>query len=975
MDFMDDVLDLKDSLLETWDKETRKARRVLRGESGFSTLIVVLVILAVGAIIITPLLVFVITGQRAGETHERTTHRFYAADTGIQDGMWKVSSGDYPDEWKGTWDDAVYGADPLEYTLPDQVNGCDVTVSLRPMWLLAGLEDPGYGREPHGELVTVSNVVGGGHMQVVIVSDSPGNYKLERIGVWIPEGFTYTVGSSTLEKLPDGDPAHCDPTISEWRNGHTIIFDYSTAVDFVDFPGVTGNRMVLTFDYTPGSGMTTSWSWCRTNRHDIYLSYSGDIKLYQIESTATDPETGLSTTVIAGNMTNESVGTYLAYYGDYAVTGNAIMRDHDGDKYYRERLYDESPGEVSIIPDSATVRRILLYWSGWKEMPEDVWGGNTSTDVSTWSQEDQDALQALASNYRVNQVSLRVEYDGDSYDLGTIEASEWTVLPNGSSGSPNGWSYGCNYDITDLVEAALPADFVGNATYWVGHADTSGTASPSDETMQGIWGSSASDIFVVGDYGTILHYNGGSWSVQSSGTTRDLKCVWGSASNNVYTAGYRRTVRSYNGSAWSSSDAGGTSYPTLYGIWGSASNNVFAVGGSSLIRKYTSSWATQTRSDGRTETLRGVWGSSATDAWIVGDRYKSGTPYYYTLLHTTNGGTSWTNVGSTKTGGQNLNGIWGSSANDIFAVGAGGTILHCNNGTGGAAAWTAMTSGTTEALYGVWGTAANDVYAVGASGTILHYDGISWSAMTSDSERNLYGAWGTSSSNVYVVGESTGKASTILHWDGSTWTAVAGGTSLYTWVNGHSGETATVSTDFPLSDVVENQWANAAWSVITLYSSPETLAHQMYLFDTFRYWNSNDDVTFNLEGFLAPASIASEDDALKLTCFVGEGDSLYNGDNIYLNGIQLNTGASGNALASNNVWNGVSNSGGTVGYPPDGLDLDTFTIDGSSGIIDPADSSATARLVTGIDIWNLVYMILSFRSDVVGSGLLSYIVL
>ena len=149
----------------------------------------------------------------------------------------------------------------------------------------------------------------------------------------------------------------------------------------------------------------------------------------------------------------------------------------------------------------------------------------------------------------------------------------------------------------------------------------------------------------------------------------------------------------------------------------------------------------------------------------------------------------------------------------------------------------------------------------------------------------------------------------------------------------------------------------------------------MYLFDTFRYWNSNDDVTFTLDGFLAPAGIASEDDAVKVTCFVGEGDSWYTGDNFYLNGTQLNTGATGTALASNNAFNSVSNSGGITGYPADdGIDLDTYIIDGSTGIIDPADSSATVRLTTGTDVWNLCYMILSFRSDKVGSGLVTYIV-
>ena len=71
--------------------------------------------------------------------------------------------------------------------------------------------------------------------------------------------------------------------------------------------------------------MDTSWSWCRTNGTDPKLAWSDDIKLYQVESTATDPDTGVSTTVVAHTMTNESMGTYLAYYGDYAVTGNAIV--------------------------------------------------------------------------------------------------------------------------------------------------------------------------------------------------------------------------------------------------------------------------------------------------------------------------------------------------------------------------------------------------------------------------------------------------------------------------------------------------------------------------------------------------------------------------------------------------------------------------------------------------------------------------
>ena len=38
--------------------------------------------------------------------------------------------------------------------------------------------------------------------------------------------------------------------------------------------------------------MANAFSWCRTNRNDIYLSWSGDLKQFQIEATATDPDDG-----------------------------------------------------------------------------------------------------------------------------------------------------------------------------------------------------------------------------------------------------------------------------------------------------------------------------------------------------------------------------------------------------------------------------------------------------------------------------------------------------------------------------------------------------------------------------------------------------------------------------------------------------------------------------------------------------------
>jgi len=66
--------------------------------------------------------------------------------------------------------------------------------------------------------------------------------------------------------------------------------------------------------------------------------------------------------------------------------------------------------------------------------------------------------------------------------------------------------------------------------------------------------------------------------------------------------------------------------------------------------------------------------------------------------------------------GNPLWGVWGSSGDDVFAVGGSGTIFHYDGSS-----WSSMTSGTSNSLLGVWGGSGSDVFAVGWGGTILHH--------------------------------------------------------------------------------------------------------------------------------------------------------------------------------------------------------------------------------------------------------------
>jgi len=235
------------------------------------------------------------------------------------------------------------------------------------------------------------------------------------------------------------------------------------------------------------------------------------------------------------------------------------------------------------------------------------------------------------------------------------------------------------------------------------------------ESLHDIWGSSGSDVFAVGEYGTIYHYDGTSWSFMTSGSNEGLIGVWGSSASDVFAVGYSGTILHYDGTTWSPMTSGTTQ--DLRAVWGTSPSNVFAVGG---------------------------WWDGANNHGII---------LYYD-------GDSWSVITSDLT--YQLEGIWGSSDSNIIAVGSFGNIIRYNGSS-----WAPMSSGTTNTLVGVWGTSTTNVYAVGINGTIISYNGSAWSPMNSGTTDILMGVWGTSATNVYAVGG--GNNGTILQYNGTTW--------------------------------------------------------------------------------------------------------------------------------------------------------------------------------------------------------------
>ena len=93
-----------------------------------------------------------------------------------------------------------------------------------------------------------------------------------------------------------------------------------------------------------------------------------------------------------------------------------------------------------------------------------------------------------------------------------------------------------------------------------------------------IWGSGPDDVFAVGRYGVILHYDGSTWEQQLAGTSSDLISLWGTGPGEIVAVGGRSSgvIARYDGQSWSSETIG--MLPGLNGVWVNNTGTAFAVG-------------------------------------------------------------------------------------------------------------------------------------------------------------------------------------------------------------------------------------------------------------------------------------------------------------------------------------------------------------------------------------------------------------
>lgn len=308
-----------------------------------------------------------------------------------------------------------------------------------------------------------------------------------------------------------------------------------------------------------------------------------------------------------------------------------------------------------------------------------------------------------------------------------------------------------------------------------------------------ISGTSASDVWLAGTRGTLLHFDGTAWTPSAPlATNFAYRSVWTSPTGRVWTAINAGYIYQSDGRR----DANGslTWTPTVPCLIPSKPTNarpigsIFGIGERVFVDGYEYAYDLAINADaGRTyadtahlwsigsdgfcgnvgpsECMEGscprgssvttpsaaIWGTSPTEMWVLfGPRaFRS-----HAGATSGDGGAErllWDEVSlQSKYDGY---AVWGSSNADVWIAGDNGMLRHWTDG-----AATALIEAPTErALHGLWGTGPSDVWAVGDAGTVLHFDGTSWStsvlSLPEGTRPNLYAIWGSSTDDVWIAGD------------------------------------------------------------------------------------------------------------------------------------------------------------------------------------------------------------------------------
>ncbi len=402
-----------------------------------------------------------------------------------------------------------------------------------------------------------------------------------------------------------------------------------------------------------------------------------------------------------------------------AGEGGAILRQDDGDWTRVE---------------SGTTEPL---WTLWGSAQDDIWAAGGRFEC----------LGSPETPY-VDSIML-LHWDGTSWKELDPGPYDGIISSIWGTGRDDAWAIIIDDDGHDL------------ALHWDGNAFRP-VSLPDTWRIVAAWSGVGAGTWAVGDGGAILHHDGMSWHVVSTQVVVTMVSdIWSGSPHDLWaTTGSWGTLRRQASGRWTS-----PAPPYAGAIHGTSNADIWAVGDTGHIEHWDGTGWSHFESPGF-DDLFDVFCLTPSNAGAVGAAGYGSRTHWNTLLNWD--GMSWNalNEGLDPVWGWDIYGVWGSAADDVWAVGNGGKVLRFDGTT-----WSEIDGDPSAGarLRAVWGLESDDVWAVG-EGTILHWNGSTWSTVLVDvAGRFFLDVNGTSADDVWIVGDG----GLVLNDEGSGWTVVS----------------------------------------------------------------------------------------------------------------------------------------------------------------------------------------------------------
>jgi hypothetical protein len=496
----------------------------------------------------------------------------------------------------------------------------------------------------------------------------------------------------------------------------------------------------------------------------------------------------------------------------FAVGANGTVLRYDGTTWTKQPVPAGTPSLNSI--DGVSDTAIVVVGDG---------GTILRYDGTSWSK--------IASGTSVNLhgvwVGASAAYAvGDDYTLleGT-PGGGWTAKATPVAGRDLYAVFGVPSSPLELYIGGLSVDatYTGFYRYTAASglmkADVPAEVTPSTR-LRAAWGTGGLHVYLAGDKGQLLHWNGHKLTSVDSPTSRTIHDLHGIGPGQMIAAASGGKVLEYKGTDVERQTLAGSELRSAARYWPPGYSYfptvVAGTARGTVIRETPSGWAAQAIGSRGDAVVNGLWidgslATSATDVYAAAGEdtdaseagvWRSVNGAAFTRVASGGGANAlygvsqpalqivavgktvqklsagtWATV-TAPNGTHVLHAVFATPDGDWFAVGEKGYAMH-DPGTG----WVAIEAANVpDDLYGVWGSAANNVYAVGQHGRLLHWNGTAWRQLHSGTGENLVSISGTSASDIFA----TGSSGEIIHFDGVGWSRM----------NGLAGDIHAVSASF-----------------------------------------------------------------------------------------------------------------------------------------------------------------------------------